>query len=174
MDKDKFVAEIEQLLYENGAVKELQTKMRAELVQILLNKKQPKVTRDLSNFDKALNLLILEHLMLNGHWYSASILASEADFLEPPPEIETVTTPNAGTFKRHNPAKLERSTILNIIRALKNPGLACQTSQIELAYETNRSKSLLSLCLENTNEGRRPAKRKTNRHLNNFFFRSQN
>jgi len=42
MDKERFASEVEQLLHENGAIKELQTQLRSELIQILMNKKQPR------------------------------------------------------------------------------------------------------------------------------------
>ena len=70
MEKDKFVQEIETLLHDNGAIKELQTKLRSDLIQILLNKKQVQVTKEVSDRDKAINLLVLEHLMQNGLWYT--------------------------------------------------------------------------------------------------------
>ena len=96
MEKEKFVSEIQNLLHENGAVKELQTKIRSELIQILLNKRHLQPSKEMSEFDKSLNLLIIEHLMQKGLWYSASIMASEAEFIEPPPEIETVMTNSSG------------------------------------------------------------------------------
>ena len=147
MDKDKFVREIETLLHDNGAIKEIKTKLRSELVQILLNKKQLQVTKEVTDRDKAVNLLILEHLMQNGLWYSASILASEAEFIEPPPEIETVLTSNAGSFKRHTPAKFSHSTLNNLTRALDNSLLNSEMKQLEGKYQQGRNLSYLSLCL---------------------------
>lgn len=147
MDKDKFVREIETLLHDNGAIKEIKTKLRSELVQILLNKKQLQVTKEVTDRDKAVNLLILEHLMQNGLWYSASILASEAEFIEPPPEIETVLTSNAGSFKRHTPAKFSHSTLNNLTRVLDNSLLNSEMKQLEGKYQQGRNLSYLSLCL---------------------------
>ena len=147
MDKDKFVQEIETLLHDNGAIKELQTKLRSDLIQILLNKKQLQVTKEISDRDKAVNLLILEHLMQNGMWYTASIMASEAEFLEPPPEIETVLTKNAGSFKRHTPARFEHSTLLNVTRALNNPVYNTEMKTLETKYLQSRNLSYLSLCM---------------------------
>ena len=117
------------------------------MIQILLNKKQLQVTKELTDRDKALNLLILEHLMQNGLWYTASIMASEAEFLEPPPEIETVLTSNSGSFKRHTPARLEHSTLINVTRALDNPIFSSEMKTIEKTYMQSRKLSYLSACL---------------------------
>ena len=95
MDKSKFISEIENILHENGAIKELQTKIRSELIDILLNKRHLQPCKDITDSDKSINFLIIEHLMQNGLWYTASIMASEAEFIEPPPEIETVMTTNS-------------------------------------------------------------------------------
>jgi len=87
--------------------------------------------------------------MQNGLWYTASIMASEAEFIEPPPEIETVMTTNSGMVKRHNPAKLSHISVANVLRALKNPNLSAKLSEIHAEYQTCRNKSLLSLCIKN-------------------------
>ena len=146
MDKERFASEIEQLLHENGAIKELQTQLRSELIQILMNKKQPKVSKDVSDRDKTLNLLIIEHLMSKELWFTCSVMSSEASFIEPPPEIETVIT-SGKKFRRHNPAKLSTVSIHNILRHMENPNLTTQLGQLEEFYVKNRSKSLLDLCL---------------------------
>ena len=77
MEKARFINEIENILYENGAIKELQTKIRSELIEILLNKRQLQPCKDVTDIDKSVNLLIIEHAMQNGLWYTASIMASE-------------------------------------------------------------------------------------------------
>ena len=77
MEKARFINEIENILYENGAIKELQTKIRSELIEILLNKRQIHPCKDVMDIDKSVNLLIIEHAMQNGLWYTASIMASE-------------------------------------------------------------------------------------------------
>ena len=148
MDKERFASEVEQLLHENGAIKELQTQLRSELIQILMNKKQPKVSKDFSDKDKTLNLLIIEHLMSKELWFTCSVMASEAEFIEPPPEIETVITSGSTiTKRRHNPAKLRTASISNILRNLDNPNLCSQMASLEDYYLKNRSKSFLDLCL---------------------------
>ena len=148
MDKERFASEVEQLLHENGAIKELQTQLRSELIQILMNKKQPKVSKDFSDKDKTLNLLIIEHLMSKELWFTCSVMASEAEFIEPPPEIETVITGATKiTKRRHNPAKLRTASISNILRNLDNPNLFSQMASLEDYYLKNRSKSFLDLCL---------------------------
>ena len=147
MDKAEFINEIENILHENGAIKELQTKIRSELIEILLNKKQLQPCKDVTDVDKSVNLLIIEHLMQNGLWYTASIMASEAEFIEPPPEIETVMTTNSGVVKRHSPAKLRQMSVANVLRALDNPNLSAKLSEIHTDYQACRSKSLLSFCL---------------------------
>ena len=147
MDKASFINEIENILHENGAIKELQTKIRSELIEILLNKKQLQPCKDVTDIDKSVNLLVIEHLMQNGLWYTASIMASEAEFIEPPPEIETVMTTNSGVVKRHNPAKLSHISVANVLRALENPNLSAKLSEIHTEYQACRSKSLLSFCL---------------------------
>ena len=152
MDRDNFVHEIEKLLQENGAIKELQTKLRSDLIQILLHKKQPQVSKDISDFDKALNLLIIEHVMQKGFWYSASVMSSEAEFIEPPPEIETVLTGSSGSIKRYDPAKFRHSSIANILRSLNNPNLSSKMLEIEEKYLKNKNKSFLSLCLTSLEE----------------------
>merc|ERR1711997_1016028 len=87
--------------------------------------------------------------MQNGLWYTASIMASEAEFIEPPPEIETVMTSNhTGTTKRHNPSKLSQMSLSNILRAIDNPNLSAKLSEINTEYQASRRKSLLSLCLK--------------------------
>ena len=65
MDKEKFMREIQTILIENGAVKELQTKIRSELIQILMNKTQLQPSKEVSEAEKATNLLIIEYLMTN-------------------------------------------------------------------------------------------------------------
>ena len=77
----------------------------------------------------------------------ASIMASEAEFLEPPPEIETVLTKNAGSFKRHTPARFEHSTLLNVTRALNNPVYNTEMKTLETKYLQSRNLSYLSLCM---------------------------
>ena len=146
MEKERFASEVEQLLHENGAIKELQTQLRSELIQILMNKKQPKVSRDISDRDKTLNLLIIEHLMSKELWFTCSVMASEASFIEPPPEIETVITRGKKT-RRHNPAKLSTASISNILKNLDNANLSAQLAALEDYYLKNRNKSMLDLCL---------------------------
>lgn len=151
MEKQKFVEQIQALLHENGAVKELQTKIRSELIHILMNKRHLKPIKDVSEQDKAINLLVIEHLMQKGLWYTASIMSAEAEFIEPPPEIETVTTSSypSGVSKRQNPAKLSHLSIANILRNLNNADLASNLSAIDDDYQRSRSRSLLSFCLTN-------------------------
>eukprot|EP00093_Oithona_nana_P002684 02684.XXX_55242_54262_1 [CDS] Oithona nana genome sequencing. len=113
-----------------------------------MNKKQPKVSKDFSDKDKTLNLLIIEHLMSKELWFTCSVMASEAEFIEPPPEIETVITGATKiTKRRHNPAKLRTASISNILRNLDNPNLFSQMASLEDYYLKNRSKSFLDLCL---------------------------
>jgi hypothetical protein len=76
-------------------------------------------------------------------WYSASILASEAEFIEPPPEIETVTS-SSGTYKRHTPAKFTQKSVGNILRPFKE---SLPFNEIEAGYNHNRNESLLKLCM---------------------------
>ena len=147
MDKEQFASEVEQLMHDNEAIKELQTQLRSELIQILMNKKQPKVSRDFSDRDKTLNLLIIEHLMSKELWFTCSVLASETEFIEPPPEIETVITSGNRRSRRHNPAKLSTASISNILRHLDIPNLSTQMGSMKDFYLKNRSKSFLDLCL---------------------------
>jgi hypothetical protein len=56
MDRGKFVSEIEALLYDSGAVKELQTKLRSDLIQVLLRKNNnpsANISKDIGDDDKA-------------------------------------------------------------------------------------------------------------------------
>ncbi len=152
MDKNEFIAEIQNLLVHNGSVKELQTKIRAELIQILMNKKQLQPNRDISDVEKTLNYVIIEHLMQCGLWYTASVMSAEAEFIEPPPEIETVISNNSKTVtRRHNPSRISSTTLNNILRRLD---LESSSSLMLSEYERSRNKSVLSLivriCAENT------------------------
>ena len=74
-------------------------------------------------------------------------MASEAEFIEPPPEIETVLSKNAESFKRHTPARFEHSTLINVTRALNNSTLNTKMKTIEMKYQQSRNISYLSLCL---------------------------
>ena len=172
MDKEQFASEVEQLLHENGAIKELQTQLRSELIQILMNKKQPKVSRDFSDRDKTLNLLIIEHLMSKELWFTCSVLASEAEFIESPPEIETVITSGTNRrSRRHNPAKLSTASISNILRHLDIPNLSSQMGSMEDFYLKNRSKSFLDLCLSKDFQlSDFPQRQKMKRLLYESFF----
>ena len=148
MEKEKFVNEIQNLLHENGAVKELQTKIRSELIQVLLNKKHLQPCKEVTESEKSINLLIIEYLMQKGLWYTASIMVSEAEFIEPPPEIETVITNSVGTVRRHNPSKLSHISIATILRTLDNAHLCAKLSDVEMEYQNGRNKSLLGICLK--------------------------
>ena len=76
-------------------------------------------------------------------------MSAEAEFIEAPPEIETVTTNNQ-TSRRHNPAKMSHKSILTILRALKNEDLSL--NEIENEYRAQKSKSLLNLCLQKSSK----------------------
>ena len=83
MDREKFSSEVKNWLLESGRIKDLQTQLRRDLVQFLLNrkplkKKSPKPETSVK--DASLNLLILEHLARRGHWFTASVMASEVNF----------------------------------------------------------------------------------------------
>ena len=75
-----------------------------------------------TDHDLALNLLIAEYLMKKGLWYTASVMVSEAEFLEEPPEIEVVTSTKKQQncdklteYKRQSPAKLTDQTVQNVV-----------------------------------------------------------
>jgi hypothetical protein len=126
MDSDKFSSEIQSWMLESGAVKELKTRLRKEMYEMLLARKTKNINikndkkskKCWSDFDLAMNLLIVEHLMQRGLWYTASVMVSEAEFLEEPPEIEVVTStkkcPNSdrlAEYKRQSPSKLPDETV---------------------------------------------------------------
>ncbi len=148
MDKEEFASEIKAWLQDSGTLRDMQTKLRKELFEAMLLKKQnqDRAEKETSESDKALNLLILEHLMQRGLWYTASIMTSEAEFLEPPPEIEQVTS-TSSSYKRHNPAKFSTQTMTNILSRLKNNDLIAKLPEIESEYTARRNESLLGLCL---------------------------
>ena len=97
MDKELFMSEVKDWLVETGKVKELQTKLRADLIKAITNTKGLKVkpatnaavSATSQPADCALDLLVMEHLMTRKFWYASSVLASEADFGRfNPPNIE--------------------------------------------------------------------------------------
>ena len=58
MEKATFINEIENILHENGAIRELQTKIRSELIEILLNKRHAKNPRQFNNGSQLSNLVL--------------------------------------------------------------------------------------------------------------------
>ena len=94
MEKERFVNDIKDWLYDSGAIRDLQTRLRKELIESIASKgpqkewKRPSPSKGKES-DPAFNMLIMEHLMTRGLWYTASVMAKEAVFLPdlPPPQV---------------------------------------------------------------------------------------
>ena len=170
MDPDKFSSELQTWMQESGAVKELRTRLRKEMYDLLLAKKVPNESKNInirndrsskptSEFDLALNLLIVEHLMQKGMWYTASVMVSEAEFLEDPPEIEVVTTakksPNSdklSEYKRQSPAKLSDETVSRISNQIFDFDCDQLLDNVLLSYYRQKDASVMSLMFKFINE----------------------
>lgn len=170
MDPEKFSSELQTWMQESGAVKELRTRLRKEMYDLLLSKKVPNESKNInirndrsskptSEFDLALNLLIVEHLMQKGMWYTASVMVSEAEFLEDPPEIEVVTTakksPNSdklSEYKRQSPAKLSDETVGRISNQIFDFDCDQLLENVLLSYYRQKDASVMSLLFQFINE----------------------
>jgi hypothetical protein len=170
MDPDKFSSELQTWMQESGAVKELRTRLRKEMYDLLLAKKIPNESKNINikndrcskpttEFDLALNLLIVEHLMQKGMWYTASVMVSEAEFLEEPPEIEVVTTakksPNSdklSEYKRQSPAKLSDETVARISNQIFDFDCDQLLDNVLLTYYRQKDASVMSLMFKFINE----------------------
>ena len=170
MDPDKFSSELQTWMQESGAVKELKTRLRKEMYDLLLTKKLPRDAKNINikndkttckpvtDFDLALNLLIVEHLMQKGLWYTASVMVSEAEFIEDPPEIEVVTTakksPNSDKlteYKRQSPAKLSDETVAKISNCIFDFDDETFCESVLLSYYRQKDASVMSLMFKHIN-----------------------
>jgi hypothetical protein len=163
MDHDKFSSELQTWMQESGAVKELRTRLRKEMYDLLLTKKLSKETKNINIendkngkinnvSDRAINLLIVEHLMKKGMWYTASVMVSEAEFLEEPPEIEIVTTTKKSSnsdkmleYKRQSPSKLSDETIDKVLNGVFNFDYQEILESVLLSYYRQKDASVMSL-----------------------------
>ena len=164
MDPEIFSLELQAWMQESGAVKELRTRLRKEMYDLLLKKKLPKETKNInilndkkteSDSDLGMNLLIVEYLMKKGMWYTASVMVSEAEFLEDPPEIEIVTTQKKSSnstkmseHKRQSPSKLSDESIIKILNGVFNFDCKEMLQNILLSYYHQKDASVLSLMLK--------------------------
>ena len=170
MDPEKFSLELQTWMQESGAVKELKTRLRKEMYDLLLTKKLPRdakninikndktTSKPVTDFDLALNLLIVEHLMQKGLWYTASVMVSEAEFIEEPPEIEVVTTakksPNSDKlteYKRQSPAKLSDETVAKISNCIFDFDDETFLESVLLTYYRQKDASVMSLMFKHIN-----------------------
>ena len=167
MDSEKFSSEIQTWMLESGAVKELKTRLRKEMYDLLLARKTKNINvvndksskKCVSEFDLAMNLLIVEHLMKKGLWYTASVMVSEAEFLEEPPEIEVVTSTKkcqnsdrVQEYKRQSPAKLSDETVARAFAHVLDLDPKGLVDQVMVDYYRQRDASVLSLMLKYLNQ----------------------
>ena len=88
MDSIRMAAEVREWLEESGILKEMQTRLRAKMIERLMdrNKKSKKGNNSRLNNGSsspsksasALNSLILEHLLRARLWYTAAVFTREA------------------------------------------------------------------------------------------------
>lgn len=147
MDVPQFRTEIQAWLKDSGKLKEMQTRLRSEMIQQLRSGKkqiQPP-SRPPSAKKLALNTLILEQLMRSECWYSASILASEAHFPDDsaPPMLDPGPL-NRDTFV---PQKLSDESLSQILSQLEMPSRV-DSETLRIAYYRNPSDSLLEVLLQ--------------------------
>ena len=173
MDKESFISQVKDWLVETGTVKELQTKLRADLIRAITTqtaesgatKGRLKIKVNTSKnpetnhpFEGALNLMVIEHLMTRKLWYSSSVLANEADFAPfKPPDIEEVVITSASgnqtnvANKSQHPIKMTSSQISQVLdslddsrESLPNPIFVDHTSS---EYGRDRGVSLLEVLI---------------------------
>ena len=132
MDKELFMSEVKDWLVQTGTVRELQTKLRSDLIKAITaqageghSKARSLKIRPQELAKKpddpgqcALNLMVIEHLMTRKCWYSCSVMANEADFgpKMAPPNIEEVAVHQAATssHKDNKPTKSQHPVKLSI------------------------------------------------------------
>ncbi len=85
MESNEFAEELETWMRDSGRIRELRTKLRADLVMAIRGKakqdEQKNKANNNSDTSKAVNSLLLEHLSRQGCWYTATVFSSEADVL---------------------------------------------------------------------------------------------
>ena len=134
MDKELFMSEVKDWLVETGKVKELQTKLRADLIKAITNTRGLKVkpataavSATSQPADCALDLLVMEHLMTRKFWYASSVLASEADFgrFNPPNIEETCLVGNKSqnkNAKSQHPVKFSTQEVHSVMGEMLQSG----------------------------------------------------
>ena len=142
MDSHTFKSEVREWLEKSGKLKELQTKLRSDLIKGLSEKRKAKgntaeVDTPVPEAKKAINSLVLEQLILSGHWYTASVFASEATFLE---DLDPLDNPQT------RPQKFPDGTIDAVLAGL-DVSRALNSDQLRVAYYRRQDQSLLEVLL---------------------------
>ncbi|XP_059087755.1 uncharacterized protein LOC131884110 [Tigriopus californicus] len=136
-------------LERTGAVRQLRTQVRAHLIRGLPHPhaiQGPPHVPTPSPRQRALNHLILERLMLGGHWLTASVWASEAHFLSTIP-VSAPPVPRAPHLEPPPlPAKLNDEALDTIFRHLQL-GHGDQSEQFRTAYYRRQDVALLDIML---------------------------
>ena len=83
MDSTKMAAEVREWLEESGILKEMQSTLRAKMIERLMDKNKrghrlKNKNASLPQRTAALNSLFLEHLLHSRLWYTAAVFAREA------------------------------------------------------------------------------------------------
>ena len=148
MDRETFVSQVKDWLIESGAVRQLQTKLRSDLIEAITKSEDNRLKiRTKGNIrcspeDGTLNTLLIEHLMTRGLWYSSSVMANEADFAPwQPPNIEETVVVGSGQSSQQHPVKMTDEQISGILNGME----ALDVDHISSQYFRQRRASILDL-----------------------------
>ncbi len=136
---------------DSGKMRELRTKLRADLVEAIRgNKKTGKTgssspSSSSSPASRALNSLFLEHLARHRLWYTASVFSSEADFL-----LEANVTFRGDATADAVEPKLSDEDVARLLTALDLPRLL-DSEGLRVEYYRRREASLMESLLRLVN-----------------------
>ncbi len=150
MDSSVFAEELEKWMRDSGKVKEMRTKLRADLVEAIRGRRGPDNNRSNSSTSapltsRALNSLFLEHLLRCGMWYTASVFSSEGEFLLDS-GIKSASAPGD--------SKLSDEDISRLLSALDLDGLARESEALRVDYYRRRGASLVECLLRAVDRSR--------------------
>jgi len=148
MDANDFASSLERWLRETGAVDRLRTQLRSDMALALANKRSNVRRPTASAAECAANSLVLEYLCRKGHWYAASVLASEAG------QSVAVSAPTGiDIHSQHQSAapKLSDAELASILAPMDLSHL--DSENLRVSYYRQQEKSLLEALLELSNSG---------------------
>lgn len=144
-----FQKELHTWLEQSGAVRQLRTQVRTHLIAGLQRQHviRPPDTANIGPRERALNHLILERLMNGGHWLTASVWASEAQFLSTIPVSVPPWNLTHGVEPPALPPKLNDTALDTVFRHLQL-GHGVRTERFRTAYYRRQDVALLDVILE--------------------------